>query len=129
MMTPRAAGCLILLSILSACRFAIQQEDLPAHIVNPTEQSRAELRRAVSEALHGVSVTLADDALTHDNRLIVERRSIRDAQGIPVMGIQTEKPHQFYLVKNGKNCILIYGEDDRRIKLKQTACEPLLSHE
>ena len=42
-------------------------------LTTPTAESRAELVRTLSEALHGAPVTLADDALTRDGTLIIER--------------------------------------------------------
>ena len=46
--------------------------EVPAVLTNPTEQSRAELSRVVGEAMNGVSVTIADGALTLDDTLIIE---------------------------------------------------------
>ena len=45
--------------------------------------SRAELARRVSGALHGAPITIADDALTRDSTLIVERTRPRTPDGVP----------------------------------------------
>src|SRR5437773_2672473 len=58
---------------LAACATAAGRPDLPAVLTNPTAESRAELARRVSGALHGAPITIADDALTRDSTLIVER--------------------------------------------------------
>jgi hypothetical protein len=74
---------LAVVALIAACG-SIGAEERPALIATPTEQSRAELLGVVTSAFNGRSVTLADDALTRDSVLIVERREPRDAQGRPV---------------------------------------------
>lgn len=115
----------ILVGIVSACNHMPVKKDVPAYIVNPTKKSRAELEKAVSSALNGIPVTLADDALTKDDRLIIERKRHVDAQGNLIMGLETEKPHQFRLVKNNDKCILINQADGNRMELTQTVCNIL----
>lgn len=108
---------------LAACKHQAVRKDQPARIVNPDEKSRAALRSAVSEALHGVPVNLAGDALTHDDRLIVEGKQHRDASGNLIMGYETRMPRVFRLVKNGDNCFLVDTINKKRRYLKQTVCE------
>ena len=96
-------------------------------ITNPTAQSRAELVRVVSRALNGASVTIADDALTGDSTLIVERAARRDAQGLPLDGRETGRPEQFRLVKNGSRCVLVHERTGRRWTLASTSCSPRLA--
>jgi hypothetical protein len=115
----------ILIGIFCACNHMPVKKDAPACIVNPTKESRAELKKAVSKALNGIPVTLADDALTKDDRLIIERKRHVDAQGNLIMGIDTEKPHQFRLIKNNGKCILIDQANGNRMELSQTDCKTL----
>ena len=114
---------LLLLFWLVACKHQVVREDRPARIINPYEKSRAELRGAVSEALHGVPVNLAGDALTKDGRLIIERKQHRDASGNLIMGYETRMPREFRLVKNGDHCFLVDTVNKKRKELKQTICE------
>ena len=60
--------------LLSACASA--QPEVAAVIDKPTQESRAELAQAVSGALNGAHVTLADDALTKDSVLVIEKRPV-----------------------------------------------------
>ena len=99
--------------------------DLPAVIVAPTAQSRDELQQAVSNTLNGASVTLADDALTRDSTLIIERNQARDANGVPLSGRELGRPEKFQLVKSGKDCILIHEASGKRWTLKHTTCSPV----
>lgn len=114
---------------LAACHPRSASRDLPAVITNPTAQSRAELVRVVSRALNGASVTIADDALTGDSTLIVERAPRRDAQGLPLDGRQTGRPERFRLVKNGSRCVLVHEPTGRRWTLASTSCSPGLARE
>jgi hypothetical protein len=99
--------------------------DLPAVIVAPTAQSRDELQQAVSNTLNGAPVTLADDALTHDSTLIIERNQARDAKGVPLSGRELGRPEKFQLVKSGNDCILIHEASGKRWTLKHTTCSPV----
>lgn len=100
------------------------QTDLPALVTNPTPQSRAELLRTVREALNDIPVTLADDALTRDSTLILERAEPRDERGLPLGGRDTGKPERFQLVKRGSNCQLLHERTARRWTLTSTTCSP-----
>src|SRR5207247_516423 len=70
---------------LAACATG-SGRDVPAVITTPTAESRAELRRVVSRALNRATLTLADDALTRDSTLIIERARPRGADGAPLSG-------------------------------------------
>jgi hypothetical protein len=98
--------------------------DLPAVVTSPTAQSREELRQTVTSALSGAPVTLADDVLTHDSLLLIERNQARDAKGVPLSGRELGRPEKFQLVKNGKDCVLIHEASGRRWTLKHTTCTP-----
>ena len=101
------------------------QPDRPAVLVSPTAAVRAELARAVREALHGAPVRLADDALTRDSHLIIERVERRDAAGLPLNGRSLEKPMQFQLLVHDGRCILVHASTGRRWPLPQATCTPI----
>ena len=107
---------------LAACLVRSPPPDVPALLTGPTAESRAELVRVVSHALNGAPVTLADDALTVDSTLIVERTPRRDAQGRPLDGRETGRPERFRLVRNGSRCVLIHERTGRRFTLASAAC-------
>lgn len=104
--------------LLCACK----TEDRPARIVDPDSASRAELRSVVVEALHGVDVTLADDALTKSSVLIIEPTVQRDARNNRIMGREVRAPVQFVLSKRGDRCVLEASESHRRWVLTATRC-------
>ncbi len=109
---------------LLACRTVPPRPDVPAVIVEPTARSRAALVGAVSAALGGVPVTLAEDALTQESTLLVERARLRDPTGLPANGRQLGGPERFQLVKSGAECVLVHERTGGRFALAATACSP-----
>ena len=98
--------------------------DVPALITKPTAESRAEVARAVSQALNGVVVPLADDALVRESTLVVERARPRAIDGAPAPGRESRRPEHFRLVKNGKQCVIVHEESGHRFTLPGTTCAP-----
>ncbi|HYZ88056.1 MAG TPA: hypothetical protein VE620_02055 [Myxococcales bacterium] len=116
----RVARALVLSSFAGTAVHAAS--DVPAVVTNPTPESRAELARAVSAALGGAKVTLAEDALTRESTLVVERTRRRDPNGLLANGRDLGKPDRFRLVKNGPGCVLVHENSGRRFALVQTPC-------
>jgi len=98
-------------------RFFLRAAEVVAVIDQPTRESRAELARAVSSALNGVPVTLADDASTRDSLLIIER---------PLSGRDLGKPENFRLLKAGEQCTLVHERTGRHTTPASTTCQPLV---
>ena len=96
----------------------------PAVITNPSARSRAELVHLVSAALNGPPVTLADDSLTRDSTLIIERVQPRDAAGRPLDGRTLERPEHFRLVTHRSDCVLIHERTGKRQILRSASCKP-----
>jgi hypothetical protein len=109
---------------LAACAQRSAQPDLPAVLTNPTGEARAELLRVVGEALNGAPVTLAADALTREDTLIVERAERRDTKDMNLGGREMRRPDHFRLVKHGASCVLVHVETSRRWTLASAACSP-----
>ena len=122
-MTTR--GCALLM--LVGCGTLRAEADTPAVIVDPTAQSRAELVRAVGAALHGAQVTVADDALTHESALLIERAGRLDPNGLPANGRELGMPERFRLVKSGGQCVLVHERSGKRFALAATSCAPITS--
>ena len=120
-MLPRAA-VMASAFVLAGCVSTPSRSEEPAVITAPTAASREELARVVSGALHGAPVRLAEDALTKESLLIIERTPMRGANGVPVEGRVMEKPEQFELVKSGCQCILIHRRAGERHVLTRTTC-------
>ena len=107
---------------LAGCATVSPKRDVPAVITSPTPESHAELVRVVSGALHGASITIADDALTRDGVLIIERARARGADGGSLTGRDTMRPEHFRLVKNGSRCVLVHEGSGRRMTLSSATC-------
>jgi hypothetical protein len=108
--------------VVAACKVNAVHEDRPARIVNPSAESRAELRKVVSDMLFGAEVTLSDDALTDSSVLIVERTRIRSLENPPLSGRDLGRPERFQLVTDGTRCVLIHESDQARYELPDTEC-------
>jgi hypothetical protein len=108
--------------LLSGCASSQAQPDAPAVIVNPSAQSRAALVAAVTHALGIADVAIADDALSTDSTLIVERTRIVDSNGHRLNGRELGKPESFQLVKSGEQCILVHTRTAARQILANTNC-------
>jgi hypothetical protein len=109
-------------AVQAACGTLAAQEQ-PAVVAMPTAASRAELERAVSAAFGGQSVTLADDALTRDSVLLIERRTPPGPQGRIATGRTLEAPERFRLVLRGGRCLLVHS-DGREWPLAEARCVP-----
>ena len=112
------SGVLLLSQLLCACTSTLAQADVPAIIVKPTKESRAELARVVSSALNGAPVRLADDALTRESLLIIEKAHLS--------GREFGRPEHFRLVKMGEHCALVHERTGKRTTLASTTCEPVV---
>ena len=107
---------------LAACATMSRPRDLPAVLTNPSAETRAALARAVSAALGGAPVTLADDALTRDTTLIIEHARPRTADGVPLSGREKGRPERFQLVTDGSRCVLLHERTCERWTLKPATC-------
>jgi hypothetical protein len=110
-------------AVTAACG-TLAAAERPAVIARPDARSRAELQRVLAEAFNGRAVALADDALTHDSVLLVERTEPRDAEGRRVGGRVVESPQRFRLVLRDSSCELVRESDGRRWPLASTPCAP-----
>jgi len=106
-----------------ACSTLSAQEQ-PALIAAPDAASRAELLRVVTAAVGVQGITLADDALTRDSVLTLERRTPAGPQGHAATGRTLEEPQQFRLVLRGTRCWLVRDADQREWELRETSCAP-----
>ena len=97
--------------------------EVPALITQPSDESRAELARVVSNALGGVRVTLADDALTRESAFTLERPRLRDESGMLLNGRElTRRVEHFSLLKVGGDCVLVHERSSQRWKLVHSSC-------
>ena len=102
----------------------LSAQEQPAVIAAPTAQSRAELERVVSAAFNGQPVTLADDVLTRESVLTIERRTPPGDQGRAATGRTLEMPARLNLVLRGTRCFLVSAADGREWELNESRCVP-----
>jgi len=108
----------------TACGTLSAQEQ-PAVISAPTAESRAELARVVTAAFNGQPVTLADDALTRESVLTIERRTPPGDQGRAATGRTLGVPERLNLVLRGTRCFLVRSADGREWELNDVQCVPV----
>jgi hypothetical protein len=122
----RLAGVVSVAGTLLAagCHPRLAPADVPAVLTSPTAESRADLVRVVREAMNGAPVTIADNALTADDALIVERARQPAAKDMNLSGRETGRPEHFRLVKSGSLCVLVHQETGRRWTLESATCSP-----
>jgi hypothetical protein len=114
--------CALLGSLLAAAACStLSAQEQPAVVADPTERSRAELERIVVSAMNGQRVTLAEDALTRDSTLTVERRTPAGAEGRAATGRTLEMPVRFDLLLRGSSCVL-RAADGREWQLREARC-------
>lgn len=106
---------------VGACA-SVAQQDQPALLIEPTPESHAELVRVVSNALGVETVAVAEDALTRDSMLIIDRVPARDANGQRLSGRDFDRPEQFRLVRVGNRCELMHIKTEKRHALKKVRC-------
>jgi hypothetical protein len=106
----------------SACQTYGSNVDIPAHIVNPDNASRAALQDAVNTAF-GTNVTLADNALTESSLLTIERSPRPTIDNPSPQGRNMEMPFQLRLFINGTDCVLVDQRNRARYILANTSCE------
>jgi hypothetical protein len=101
---------------------SLAQSDAPALLVAPDAAARNEVQRAVTSALQRSDVTLAEDALTRDSLLIIERTAARDPTGQRLSGRDYDRPEQFQLVASNGRCALIHQRTGSRHELPSARC-------
>jgi hypothetical protein len=110
------------LAALAACRASPAPPAVPALITPVTAASRADLELAVSRALGGAPVRLADDALTRRSLLIIARAPARGSNGVPLNGRELGRPQHFRLLERGSRCVLLHLETGESRLLPHTRC-------
>lgn len=107
----------------TGCRHLAAGDDVPAVLVNPTPAARAELLETLSAALNGAPITIADDALTRESVLLIERAPPRGRDALGGRTIETAV-HRFELVVDDGRCALVRRADAWRAPLPSATCVP-----
>lgn len=118
----RSAVAIVACLLATACT-SMAQDDVPAIIIDSNDSTRARIVKAVGKALGNPDVLIADDALTRDSSLFVERRPARDAAGQRLSGRDYDRPERFDLVKQDNKCVLVHASTRERYELNNVRCE------
>lgn len=115
----------IALFALAACGATPVTVGTPAYITHPTPEGRIAIQQAVSVALHGTTVNVAEDALTGDGVLVIEPNGPLQPNG-PMSdgGRGRAVPERFHLVKIGESCVLVQDRTGNRTVLNGAVCSP-----
>ena len=122
MRTAARAAAFALLGA-TCLRAAAGGDAVPAVLVEPGPEARAELAAMVSAALGGRPVRLANDALTSTSELIVERSPARDPQGRLLDGRAGGRPQRFRLWLDAGRCVLERA-GTAPVALRHARCAP-----
>jgi hypothetical protein len=109
---------------VTACTSAPAPTRRPALIINASAESRAELLNVVRAALHNAPLLLADDALTKDSVLLIERQSRLDPHGLSANGREVTLPEHFLLSTDGRHCVLTRERTQQHWVLVHAHCKP-----
>ncbi|MDQ2076327.1 hypothetical protein [Marinimicrobium sp. ABcell2] len=119
----RFIGVVALMGALSGCQ-TTDLDPVPGLIVEPDADSRAALSEAVSNALDGVDVLLAPNALTESSVLILEQSHYRADENMHRQGRRLDQPEHFQLLFQGGACILVHKDSGQHQMLADTECKP-----
>lgn len=112
-----------LAGLLMGCQGFAVADEVPARIINLTDESHDALHAAVKAAVK-TDVYIAHDALTESSVLVIELSPPRRLDA-PVVGDRIfTAPLRFTLVKKDDTCLLVDGRDGKRYPLANTECAP-----
>lgn len=112
-----------LAGLLTGCQGFAVADEVPARIVNLTDESHHALHAAVKAAVKK-DVYIAHDALTTTSVLVIELSPPRQLDSPIGQDRILAEPLRFTLVKKGDVCLLIDGRDGSRYPLESTECVP-----
>lgn len=124
---PRRESLLCAIAVaafVAGCASSDTSLDVAALRTNVDDRSTRELQGVVSSALDGVAVTIADDALTRESTLIIERGLRRSVGRSPELGRDLGRPNHFQLILDTRQCFLVHEETGLRWMLTDTQCAP-----
>ncbi|MCG9696089.1 hypothetical protein [Shewanella sp. Isolate11] len=116
-------GLVLLLSDCSLQAESSPQPLKPGLIIKPNPACTAELQQAIALLLDVEQVTIASDAFTQSNRLTLERKQHRDANGQLVMGRTLTIPTNVQLLMQGKQYLLQDEQGNQTQLLSSELCK------
>lgn len=109
---------------LMGCKTLDKANAEPAVLIDFDPQAEAEIATIINEVMPGANVKLADDILSKDNRLFIQR-SPTMVDGNPIEGRITEMPRKFELYRSNDACFLVDDKTGESYLLKHASCRPV----
>ena len=81
----------------------------PARIVDVSPQSKAQLQKAIQGLLNR-DIKIADNAFSQVSEILVERATLKDDRGLPIMGREFGNALKLSLLTDGNGCFLQSSE-------------------
>jgi hypothetical protein len=113
---------ILVLAAAVGCSTSAIQDDIPALLTNPGPDTHREIEQSISAALDGVDIAIAEDALTRNSTLTIERGMKRSIARSPEMGRDLGRPEHFQLVIDGPQCVLVHASTGLHWILKSSEC-------
>ena len=113
--------------LLSACQTTASSAPAEAMLMKSSPATTAMLSDAVSQALGGVKVTLADDVLMKNSTLTVETKIAQSMDSNRSIGLMNDRARpaadRFTLMKEGRSCYLLHENSGQKMPLGQLECQ------
>ena len=104
-LTPVLFGTLL---IMTGCQQTHAQLQ-PARIADVSAQSKAQLQKAIQTLLNR-DIKIADNAFSQANEILVERATLKDDRGLPIIGREFGNVLKLSLLTDGSSCFLQSSE-------------------
>ncbi len=111
--------------VMAGCASINLETAKDAVLTQTSDESRAEITSAISDALGGRKVTIAPDTFTEQSSVSIVQRDMIGPDGNPVLGRRYDRPDHFYLKKSGASCILVHPSGREFTVLETVHCKPL----
>ncbi|WP_223669141.1 hypothetical protein [Kangiella shandongensis] len=89
-----------------SCKTLDRSNASPAVVTELSEPAKQQIADTINEVMPGANVRLADDTLSKDNRLFIQRKTTM-VDGNPAQGRITEMPRKFELFISNGDCFLV----------------------
>ena len=109
---------------LFGCKTLDEHNAHPAKVINFNADAKAEIAGLINNIMPGANVKLADDILSKDYRLFIQRASMT-VDGNPVDGRITEMPRKFELFESNGGCFLVDSKTNKSYLLKKVDCQQM----
>jgi len=112
---------------LAACQTTTSAPPAEAMLTESSAATTQMLSKAVSKALGGVDVKLANNVLMDSPTLTLETRIPQSMDGGRMVGAMNDRarpaPDRFTLMKEGRSCYLVHENTGQKLPLGSMKCQ------